>query len=152
MTEATAGLTRDEMPEFDLPAMEMPATLRELADRGVAQARQNWQQMQAAAEEMTAVLEQTCSTTAAGVADYNRKLIALAGASTYAALDFACGLLATSSLPEVVELSTEQARRQLDLLTARNKELWELAERMATDCAEPIKQSMTKVFDKTVEF
>lgn len=152
MTEATAGLPRDEMPKFDLPTMEMPSTLRELADRGVAQARQNYQQMQAVAEEMTAVLEQTCSTTAAGVADYNRKLIALASASTHAALEFACGLIATKSLPEVMELSTEQTRKQLDLLTARNKELWELAERMATDCAEPIKQSLTKAFNKTVEF
>jgi phasin len=151
MTEVTAGLSK-EMLKFDLPMMEMPAALRELADRGVAQARENYQQMQAAAEETTAVLEQTYATAAAGVADYNRKLIELASASTQAALEFACGLIATKSLPEVVELSTEQTRKQFDLLTARNKELWALAERMATNCAEPIKQSMTKAFNKTIDF
>jgi phasin len=152
MTEATAGLSKDETPKFDLPKMEMPAALRELADRGVAQARENYQQMQAGAEEMTAVLEQTYATAAAGVADYNRKLIELASASTQGALEFACGLIATKSLSEVVELSTEQTRKQFDLLTARNKDLWALAERMAADCAEPITQSMTKAFNKTVDF
>ena len=152
MTEATADLSKDEMPKFDLPKMEMPAALREFAGKGVAQARENYQQMQAAAEEITAVLEQTYATTAAGVADYNRQLIELASASTQAALEFTCGLIATKSLPEVVELSTEQTRKQFDLLSARNKKLWALAERMATDCAEPIKQSMTKAFNKTVDF
>jgi hypothetical protein len=38
------------------------------------------------------------------------------------------------SLPEMVELSTEQARRQFGLITAQNKELWSIAERTATEC------------------
>ena len=42
------------------------------------------------------------------------------------------------SLPEMVELSTEQARRQFDLITAQNKELLAIAERTATESAEPI--------------
>jgi phasin len=150
MSEATAaaGLPENEMLRIEPPKMEMPEAFRELAGQGVAQARQNYQQMQAVAEEMTAVLGQTCSTTAAGVADYHRKLIALASASTHSALEFAGGLFATRSLPEIVELSTEQTRRQFDLLTAQNKELWALAERMANECAAPIKQSMTKALDK----
>ena len=152
MTETTiaAGLPKDKMPKFDLPKMEMPAAFREIADQGVAQAKQNYEKIHAIAEEMTAVLEQTCATASTGVADYNRKLIEMASASSHAAFEFACGLIATKSLPQIVELSTEQACKQLDLVTAQNKELWALAEQMASECAEPIKQGMTKAFDKVV--
>jgi phasin len=145
MTETTkaVGLPLDEMPKFELAKMEIPAPFRDLADRGVAQAK-------AAAEEMTAVLEQTYSTAATGVADYNLKLIEMACANSNAAFEFACGLMAMRSLPEMVELSTEQTRKQFDLITAQGQELWALAERMATECAEPIKQSMMIAFSKVV--
>jgi phasin len=152
MTEVTlaAGLPKDEMAKFDLPKMEMPAAFREIADKGVAQAKQNYEKIQAAAEEMAAVLKQSYPSAARGVADYNLKLMEMAHANSKAAFEFACGLFATRSLSEMVELSTEQTRKQFDLVTAQNKELWALAERMASECAEPIKHGMTKVFDKVV--
>jgi phasin len=153
MTEATiaAGLPKVEMPKFDLPKIEMSAAFCELADKGVAQAKENYEKIHAIAEEMTAVLEQTCVTASTGIADYNRKLIEMASASSQVAFEFAFGLIATKSLPQIVELSTDQARKQFDLVTAQNKELWALAGRMATHCAEPIKQGMTKAFDKAIE-
>jgi hypothetical protein len=63
MTEAT----------IDLP--EMPAAFRELAEQGVAQAKESYEKLQAAADELAAVLEQTYATAATGVADYHLKLI-----------------------------------------------------------------------------
>jgi hypothetical protein len=53
------------------------------------------------------------------------------------------------SLPEMVERSTEQVRKQFDLATAQNKELWALAEKMATETAEPIKTGLSRAFNKT---
>ena len=152
MTEATiaAGLPRDEMPKIDLPKMEMPAALREFANQGVAQAKQNYGKIQAAADEMAAVLKQAYPTAVRGVADYNLKLMEIARANSNAAFEFACGLFVTKSLPEIIELSTEQTRKQFDLVATQNKELWALAERLASECAEPIKHGMTKAFDKVV--
>jgi hypothetical protein len=60
-----------------------------------------------------------------------------ARANTDAAFEFACGLIAMKSPPEVVERSTEQVRKQFDLAAAQNKGLWALAEKMATETAEP---------------
>ncbi|SRR6266567_2800586 len=163
MTEATTAATKaktakhpadpfvlpkDKMPIFDLPKMEVPAAFRALAHKGVAQAKENYEKIQVAAEEMNAILEQSYSTAAKAVADYNLKLIEMARANSNAAFEFACGLIAMNSLPEMVELSTEQARKQFDLVTAQNKELWTLAERMASESAEPIKQSVTKAINK----
>ena len=46
-----------EMPKFDIPKVEMPAAFREFAERGVAQAKDTYEKMKAAAEEATDVLE-----------------------------------------------------------------------------------------------
>jgi len=142
------GLPNDKMPKFDLSKLEVPAAFRELADRGVAQAKENYEKIQAAAGEMNAILEETYATASKGVTDYNLKLIEMARANSNAAFEFTCGLIAMKSLPEMVELSTAQARKQFDLVTAQNKELWALAEKMATESAEPIKRSVTKAFSK----
>lgn len=143
------GLPHYEIPKFDLPKMEMPEAYRELADKGVAQAKDNYEKIQRAAEEMNVILEKTYSTTAKSVADYNLKLFAMARANTDCAFEFACGLIATKSLPEVIERSTEQVRKQFDLAAAQNKELWALAEKVATETAEPIKTGLSRAFNKT---
>ena len=96
---------------------------------------------------MTFLLEQTYSTAARGMADYNLKLVEMARTNSRAAFEFACGLSAMKSLPEMVALSTEHARKQFDLVSAQNKELWAIAQRVASESAEPIKQSVTKAFN-----
>lgn len=142
------GLPKAEMPKFDPPRMEVPAAFRDFAEKGVAQAKDNYEKIQAAAEEITSMLEQTYSTAAKGVADYNFKLVEMARTNSNAVFEFACGLAGTKSLPEMVALSTEQARKQFDLVTAQNKELWAITERMASESAEPIKQSVAKAFNR----
>jgi phasin len=143
------GLPMDEVPNFDLPRMEVPEAFRELADKGVAQAKDNYEKIRRAAEEMNVILEKTYSTTTKGVADYNLKLFEMARANTDAAFEFASGLIAMRSLPEMVERSTEQVRKQFDLAAAQSKELWALAEKMATETAEPIKTGLSGAFNKT---
>jgi hypothetical protein len=67
-----------EMPKFEIPKVEMPAAFREFAERGVAQCKDTYEKMKAAAEEATDVLETTYSTAAKGASDYGLKLGALA--------------------------------------------------------------------------
>ena len=42
-----------EMPKFEMPKMEVPAAFREIAEKGVAQAKENYEKMKSAAEEAT---------------------------------------------------------------------------------------------------
>src|ERR1700751_813377 len=77
-----------EMPKFDIPKVEMPAAFREFAERGVAQAKDTYEKMKAAAEEATDVLETTYSTAAKGTADYGLKGIGTARVNPNAAFDF----------------------------------------------------------------
>src|SRR5213082_228903 len=88
------GMPKFEMPKFEIPKVEMPAAFREFAERGVAQAKDNYEKMRAAAEEATDALETTYSTATKGAADYGLTLIEIARGNTNATFDFASELLA----------------------------------------------------------
>src|ERR1700674_5772984 len=137
-----------EMPKFDMPKVEMPAAFREFAERGVAQAKDTYEKMKAAAEEATDVLESTYSTATKGASDYGLKVIEVARTNTNAAFDFAGEIMAAKTLSEVVELTSAHARKQFEALTAQSKELSALAQKVATETAEPIKSGMNKAFTK----
>jgi phasin len=137
-----------EMPKFDIPKVEMPAAFREFAERGVAQAKDTYEKMKAVAEEATDVMESTYSTASKGASDYGLKVIEAARVNTNAAFDYAGELLAAKTFSEVIELSSAHARKQFEALTKQSKELSALAQKVATDTAEPIKNGMNKAFAK----
>src|SRR5438105_2566194 len=103
-------LPKFDLPKFDLPKLEVPAAFREIAEKSVAQAKDAYERVKAAAEEATDLLEDTYTTAAKGAADYNLKVIEAARANTNAAFDYARELLDAKSLSDVVELSTAHTR------------------------------------------
>ena len=134
-----------EMPKFEMPSMEVPAAFRELAEKGIAQAKENYEKMKGAAEQATDVLEDTYSTASKGCTDYGMKVIETARANTNAAFDLMGELLTAKSYAEVVEKTTAFMRSQFEALTAQAKELAEQAQKVATETAEPIKESFIEL-------
>lgn len=137
-----------EMPKFEVPKMEVPAAFREFAEKGVAQAKENYEKMKSAAEKATDVLEDTYSTASKGCAGYGLKLIETARTNSDAAFDLMTELMTAKSYAEVVELSSAYLRKQFDALTSQTKELYEHAQKVASDTAEPIKESISNTFNK----
>lgn len=137
-----------DIPSFDLPKMEVPAAFREIAEKSVSQAKDNWEKMKAATEEATDLLENSYANAAKGAADYGLKVIETARVNTNSAFDFAGVLLTAKSLSEVVELSTSHARKQFETLTAQSKELTALAQKVAAETAEPLKAGVNSAFRK----
>jgi phasin len=163
MTEATETTTKSrskaaapaafempkfELPNFELPKMEIPAAFREIAEKSVSQAKETYEKMKSAAEEATDVIEDTYATASKGASDYGLKVIEVARENTNAAFDFATQLMTVKSLSEVVELSTAHTRKQFEALTAQTKELAAIAQKVATETAEPVKESFGKAFKK----
>ena len=132
-----------EMPHFDMPSMEMPAAFREMAEKGIAQAKENYDKVKGAAEQATELLEDTYSTASKGCTDYGLKLIEHTRANSNAAFDFYSELLTAKSLSEVVEKSTGFMRSQFETMTAQAKDLAECAQNAANETAEPLKESFT---------
>ena len=134
-SDSSFGLPNSELPKIDLLKMEVPAAFRELADKGVAQARNTYENAKAATEEATDLLKDTYKTAAKGATDYNLKVIEIARTNTNTAFDYAHELLGVKSLSEFVELSTAHARKQFEAMTAQTKELTELAQEVTTEIA-----------------
>jgi phasin len=141
-------IPRFELPKFEVPKMEVPAAFRELAEKSVTQAKDHWEKMKAATEEATDMIEDSCATASRGAADYQLKVIEAARANTNATFDYAGQLLGAKSLSEAVEISTAHLRKQFDVLNAQSKELAALAQKVASDTAEPIKESVSSAFKK----
>jgi phasin len=131
-----------ETPKFEMPKMEVPAAFREMAEKGVAQAKEQYEKMKAAAEEATDVLEDTYATAAKGCSGYGLKLIENTRANTDAAFGLMTELMTAKSYAEVVELSSSYVRRQFDALTAQAKDLADAAQKVAIDTAQPVKDSL----------
>jgi len=148
VTESAFEMPKFDMPKFEMPNVEMPAAFRELAEKGIAQAKDNYEKIKSAAEQATDVLEDTYSNATKGSSDYGLKLIETARANSNAAFDLFGELLAAKSYAEVVEKTTGYMRTQFDTLTAQAKELSEHAQKVATKTVEPIKETITTTLNK----
>jgi len=137
-----------DLPKFEVPKMEVPAAFREFAEKSVTQAKDSWEKMKAVTEEATDLIENSYSTASKGAADYGLKVIEAARTNTNATFDYATELMTVKSLSEAVELSTAHLRKQYEAMTGQAKELTALAQKVATETAEPIKQGMTSAFKK----
>jgi phasin len=134
------------MPKFEVPNMEVPAAFRDIAERSVAQARDGYEKLKAAAEDTTNVLEGTYATASKGASDLTMKAIETARTNTNAAFDFATELLGVKSLSEAVELTSAHTRKQFEAFMAQSKEFTELAQKVAAETSEPMKSGMNKAF------
>ena len=137
-----------EMPKFDMPKMEVPAAFREFAEKSIAQTKDAYEKMKATAEQNTEMLETVYATASKGSTEYGLKLIEISRANTNAAFDYWQSLFGVKSASELVEISTAHARAQFEALSGQTKELTSLAQKVATDTAEPIKAGVGKAFKK----
>ena len=137
-----------DIPSFDVPKFEIPAAFREYAEKGVAQTKDAYEKMKATAEENTQMLETVYTTASKGSTEYGLKMIEIARANTDAMFDYVEALYGVKSPSDFVELSTKHARQQYETLTGQGKELAGLAQKVATETAEPIKSGVSKAMKK----
>jgi phasin len=137
-----------ELPLFGLLKMTTPGTFREIAEPGVARVKENCERMKAVSDEMADAFRQTCSTNAKAATDYGVKVIDFSNVNTAAALDFLTNLVDAKSPSEIMNLSVAQARKNFDAASAQSKELWDLAQKVATEASEPMKRGVAGVLQR----
>lgn len=144
-----------EMPKFDAPSFdvqafakaEIPAALRDFAEKAVGQAKAHYEKLKVVAEEATDALEDTYETARAGLIEFNSKSIDATKANSDATLGHAKNLLGVKTFAEAIELQTAFVRQQYEAVSAQAKELQEMATRIASEAGKPAKD----VFDKTID-
>jgi hypothetical protein len=99
-------------------------------------------------EKGKAALEQSAGITLENIRVLNVKMIDMARANTEAAFDLALKIATSKTPADVMELWSEHARRQFELLNEQTKELSALGQKMAGETVEPIARSVNQVFQK----
>jgi phasin len=134
-------------PSSDDASTAEPARLfSDFVERGLAQAKVAHERMMTASEDATEMFKEVVTSAAKGSADCHLRMIEMARANANAAYDFAGELMAAESLSQLMELSTDRARRQIDAATEQFKQLSALAQKVATETAEPIKANLSRTF------
>jgi phasin len=156
MTESTKARTTNPAaaptgtatnpPKFG--SAEMSASMQGMAEQGIAQAKDSFNNAKAATEEAAHVFQQAYTVATKGATDYNLKVFEIARFNTNAAFDYARELLGVKSLSDFVELSTARSRQQFETMTAQSKELATLAQRVSLEAAEPLKSGISGAFNK----
>lgn len=141
-TNTTAAATKSA----GAPKMETPQAIREMANKGTAQAKASYAKMSAATAEASSVMQNAGATAAQGIKDGNAKVIEFARTNSNAAFDYASELLGVKSPSEFIKVSTEQARKQFEVLSEQTKELTTLSQKVMLETAEPLKASAAKAF------
>ena len=144
-SKVVAETMNSEMLPFGWPKLEVPSVFRGIAEQSIARIKESNEKMKTASAEMTDVLRATYPTAAKGAADCGVKVIEMANLNTRTAFNFFGDLMNTKSLSDVIKLSAEHAHKNFNVVTAQNRELWELVQKVATETAEPIKQGFTRV-------
>lgn len=138
------------MSEPSVVPFEVPEQMRALAEKGVSQARDNYAKFKDVAESSNSAIEAVFSTAAKGANEYTAKLMEIVKTNTHASFDFAQELASVKSPPQLMEIWTAHTRKQMETMAAQTKELAELAQKIATETAEPIKAGATKMFTPKV--
>ena len=137
--------TSSAFPSTVVP-FEMPGAFREFAEKGVTQARENYDRFKVAADETNGAIEAVYSAATKGANAYNTKLLEIAKTNTNAWFDFASALIGVTSVAQATELLSTHSKTQFETFTAQSKELAELGQKVATETVEPIKASASKLY------
>jgi phasin len=119
-----------------------PSEFRDLAEKSTLQAKENYDKLKNATEELSGGFKDAYEAATRGTRDYGVRLIEAGRTNVNAATE----LLSAKSPSEVIELSTAQLRKQLETLSEQSKELAALAQKIATESAEPIREGVNKAF------
>jgi phasin len=139
------AMANDPFPASVIP-FEVPEQVRAFAEKGVSQARDSYAKFKDVAESQNGAIEAFFAHASKGASEYSTKVVEFLKANTTAHLNFTQELLGSKSPSEAFELWTAYSRRQVETLTAQAKELAELSQKVATEAAEPIKASASKLF------
>ena len=146
--QPSAKVQANEKQGFDVPLFAMSGMFRGITEQSIVRARENCEKLKAASGEIADILREAYSTNAKGAADYGAKVIEISGVNANSAFDFFTNLMETKSLSEIMKLSATQSRKNVEVASAQNRELSELARKLAAETAEPIKKSFIRVLQK----
>lgn len=125
---------------------ELQGNLRSVVEKGLSNSREAYAKAKSAADETASAVESSFALAKAGVSAINAKALEALRANIEANFDFIKSALAVKNVADYVALNGEFARKQIDAITEQTKEIGALAQKVAAETAEPIKEQVAKTF------
>ncbi|HVY19328.1 MAG TPA: phasin [Bauldia sp.] len=131
---------------FPTPSFEVPAAVREFAEKSVTQARDAYAKLKTSADEATALVGESLETAREGTLAIGLKAVDAAKVNSDASFSFARDLFGAKTMSDLIEIQSAFARKQFDTLTGQFKEFQALTEKLVTETTKPVTDKVQKTF------
>jgi hypothetical protein len=98
--------------------------------------------------EATERAQESASIVTEGLRECQAKLLSATQANINAMFEYAQEALKAKSMPELLEISTTHARRQLEMMTAQAKEITDAAQKATIESTRPLTSGVTNPFGR----
>ena len=129
---------------FPTPNYEVPAAVREFAEKSVSQVRDTYEKIKSATDEATALVGETFETAREGTFAMGLKAVDVAKTNSDASFAFARDLFGAKTVSDVFELQSTFARSQIEAFTSQFKEFQVMAEKLVTATTKPVSSKVEK--------
>ncbi len=147
---ATVDAVMKSEPQLAAPAAEIQQSFRTALEKGVVESRAAFAKAKTAADETANALEVSFAAAKDGAIAINAKALEVMRANADANFDFWKAMFAVKSLPDLITLQTEFARKQAETITSQTKDFGAMAQKAMADAVEPIKEQMARSFKLAV--
>ncbi len=136
--------------EVQAPVAEMQQNFRNALEKGVIESRAAFAKAKTAADETASAIEVSFTAAKDGALAINAKAVEAMRANADANFDFWKAMFSVKSLPDLISLQTEFARKQVETITSQTKDFGAMAQKAMADAVEPIKEQVAKSFKMAV--
>ena len=133
----------DQFEEFR--DAQVPATLRDLAERNIAQTRELYERSKDTLQSVLASWQKSFGAANQGAVALNLKIMDIAEHNISTGFDLAMSLAGAKNAAEAMELQSAYWRKQLSRLQTQAEEVRALSTRITANVTEPIGSEVTRV-------
>jgi phasin len=123
-------------------ASDMPRAVRDITEKGVAEAKQTFEKMSAAATDTTEHVKTAYLISLSGIHDYSTKVLEFTQVNMTAAMEYTKKLATAKSPTEYFQITTDYAKTLMETLSKQAQELAATAQKSATSATETIKSGL----------
>ncbi|MEM1288413.1 MAG: phasin [Pseudomonadota bacterium] len=147
VTDALETFESNVTELFPMNTTEMPEAFRDMAEKSVAQARDSYAKIKAAAEDATDMLEDSFEAARTNSMDLSSASVDAMKANVDASFAFLKDFMKVKSVSEAIELQTAFARERFDATAAQAKDMQAKVTKMTEEASKPMKDAMAKSMD-----
>jgi phasin len=140
--------TKTKTTKTETVNFEVPADMREFAEKSVDQAKVVYGQFRDAAQGAVDMLDEQTAAFKGATTEFNVTALDFAQTNANAGFELARKLVAAKDLKEMFELQIEFARTQGKAFAEQGKELGAISAKVGEQAVQPLKEGMTKSFEQ----